>query len=198
MKQYSKILEQDTNNSARVMETGNHFKNGASPKSQMNMKNFKAINKRAKNMETLTLNSTKRNFFRNFITVCFIAVICFFSACTTKTPDENGLIGIWKHPITSNAQISVNGKNVSNGPSIVSYEILRLKADKTFTFGEYGANHGDAFYEAHGKWQLSDNKDKLEFTYEDGERGSIDIRKYDGKSFITTSREGNDFKFDKE
>jgi hypothetical protein len=122
----------------------------------------------------ITLNSTRRRFFKSFLTVCFIAVICFISACTTKTPDENGLIGIWKHSITSNVQIDVKGKNASKSNEqslVVSYERLRLKADKTFTFGEYSAKDASPYYEVHGKWQLRDNKAKLEFIYEDGERG---------------------------
>jgi hypothetical protein len=148
-----------------------------------------------------TLNLIKKKFFKSFPTVCSIAVICFISACMTKTPDENGLIGIWKHPITSNVQISVKGKDASKSNEqsiVVSYERLRLKADKTFIFGEYSAKDSSPYYEVHGKWQLSNNKARLEFIYENGERGDIDIRKYDGKSFITTSREGNDFKFNKE
>ena len=44
---------------------------------------------------------------------------------------------------------------------------------------------------------MSTDKKNIVFSYEDGETSSIDIREFDGTSFITTSREGNDFKFTK-
>jgi hypothetical protein len=39
MKQYLKSIKQYADNSERTMETGDHFKNGASPKSLMSREN---------------------------------------------------------------------------------------------------------------------------------------------------------------
>ena len=53
-------------------------------------------------------------------------------------------------------------------------------------------------YEVEGKWKLIEDKKRLEFSFDNGQTSSIDIREFDGNSFVTTSREGNDFKYTKE
>jgi hypothetical protein len=109
----------------------------------------------------------------------------------TKKLSDAGLVGIWKHPIGT-GNLNVNGKVLKH---LYTYEIFKFKADKTFTFGEYGIT---PLYEVRGTWRLSNDKTRIELFYDDGESNSIDIRDYDGKTFITTSREGNNFKFTKE
>jgi hypothetical protein len=111
----------------------------------------------------------------------------FFS----KKLSEEGLIGIWKHPI-GGGKVTANGKEVFN---IYTYEIFHFNANRTFTFGEYGYS---TLYEVKGTWRLSNDKARIELFFDDGESNCIDIRDYDGKTFITTSREGNNFKYTKE
>jgi hypothetical protein len=72
---------------------------------------------------------------------------------------------------------------------------LTLKNDGTFVFGEYG---NTPLYEVEGRWNLSDDNERIMFSYDNGETSSIDIREFDGNSFVTTSREGNNFKYTKE
>ncbi len=117
-----------------------------------------------------------------------------------KRLNEENLIGIWKHPILASwGSISITSKDGTNTDQpFHDYhdEIFNFKADRTFTVGEYGK--GGALYEARGTWRLSADKRRIEFLYDNGESISIDIREFDGRSFITTSIQGNDFKFTKE
>ena len=76
-----------------------------------------------------------------------------------------------------------------------NYEVFQFKADGTFVFGEYGSS---PIYEVDGRWELSDDGKNIEFSFDDGQTSCIDIREFDGDSFVTTSREGNDFKYTKE
>lgn len=107
-----------------------------------------------------------------------------------KKLSEENLIGTWKHPLLA-SWVNINGSPSYNYHD----EIFVFKADKTFTFGEYGKS--GALFEEKGTWKLSIDKTKIELTYESGEHSSIDIRKFNGSSFITTSIQGNDFVFKK-
>lgn len=117
-----------------------------------------------------------------------------------KRLTEKNLVGIWKHPLLASwGNIDVTDKDGnSRVNSFQNYhnEIFNFKPDGTFTFGEYGQN--GPMYEAKGWWNLSADKTRIELSYENGEASSIDIRNFDGKSFITTSALGNNFKFTKE
>ena len=95
------------------------------------------------------------------------------------------------HPIQVGT-VSINdSKEVT---PVYNNEIFTFNEDGTFVFGEYGDS---LLYEVTGIWEVSTDKKNIVFSYEDGETSSIDIREFDGTSFITTSREGNDFKFTK-
>lgn len=110
-----------------------------------------------------------------------------------QQPSREKLIGTWKHPIGT-GYVSIN-----NGDKIQNYnnEIFKFHADGTFVFGEYGHDQ-HALYEIEGYWALSKDKTKLIFTYDNGETGSIDIRDFNGNTFIITSKEGRDFIYTKE
>lgn len=121
----------------------------------------------------------------------FLANLILILACSQEQPSKEQLIGTWKHPIEA-GWVSMNeGEKMYQ----YNYEIFRFKEDGTFLFGEYGDS---PLYEVNGCWELSDDKKSLVFSYDDGETSSIDIREFTGDSFITTSREGNDFKYTKE
>ncbi|MBO4531866.1 MAG: hypothetical protein J5767_14645 [Paludibacteraceae bacterium] len=121
----------------------------------------------------------------------FLANLILILACSQEQPSKEQLIGTWKHPIEA-GWVSMNeGEKMYQ----YNYEIFRFKEDGTFLFGEYGDS---PLYEVNGRWELSDDKKSLVFSYDDGETSSIDIREFTGDSFITTSREGNDFKYTKE
>lgn len=113
-------------------------------------------------------------------------------ACNQEQPSREQLIGTWKHPI------NVGSTNVNNGTEstpIYNYEIFKFKGDGTFVFGEYGQS---PLYEVEGKWELTEDKQRLVFSFDDGETSSIDIREFTGNTFVTTSKEGNDFTYTKE
>ena len=114
-------------------------------------------------------------------------------ACNSKQPSKEQLVGTWKHPIQVGA-ISINESEEVT--PMYNNEIFTFNEDGTFVFGEYGES--SPLYEVKGNWELSNDKKRIEFSYENGETYSIDIREFDGTSFITTSMEGNDFKFTKE
>jgi hypothetical protein len=109
-----------------------------------------------------------------------------------KKLSEEGLIGVWKHPIEA-SKVSING---GDAVSIYHYEIFHFNANRMFTFGEYSKR--GPLYEVKGSWRLSNDKTRIEMFFEDGETNSVDIREYDGKTFVTTSREGNNFKYTKQ
>ena len=109
-----------------------------------------------------------------------------------NTVTEKKLVGVWKHRILS-SWCSINDGPVQN---IYHYEIFNLRSDHTFSFGEYGSTK--PLYEVSGKWRLSNDKKSIEFSYPNGELINMDIREFKGNSFITTSMQGNDFKFIKE
>lgn len=117
-----------------------------------------------------------------------------------KKISEKALVGVWKHPLyAGGGTISVvDGDGKKRDHTFVNhhFEIMNLRSDMTFTFGEYTQN--GPFYEEHGRWKLSSDKKRFELIYDNGETSSMDIRKFDGKSFITTSVMGNDFLFTKE
>lgn len=113
-------------------------------------------------------------------------------ACNQEQPSREQLIGTWKHPINVG---SINVNNGTESTPIYNYEIFKFKGDGTFVFGEYGQS---PLYEVEGKWELSEDKQRLVFSFDDGETSSIDIREFTGNTFVTTSREGNDFKYTKE
>ena len=114
-------------------------------------------------------------------------------ACNSKQPSKEQLVGTWKHPIQVGA-ISINESEEVT--PMYNNEIFTFNEDGTFVFGEYGES--SPLYEVKGNWELSNDKKRIEFSYEGGETSSIDIREFDGTSFITTSIKGNDFKFTKE
>ena len=113
-------------------------------------------------------------------------------ACNQEQPSREQLIGTWKHPINVG---SINVNNGTESTPIYNYEIFKFKGDGTFVFGEYGQS---PLYEVEGKWELTEDKQRLVFSFDNGETSSIDIREFDGDSFVTTSKEGNDFKYTKE
>ena len=113
-----------------------------------------------------------------------------------KTPSETQLVGVWKHRILASwASIEVNSRRIDL-PNNYNEEIFNFRPDGSFTFGEYSGS--GPLYEVRGYWRLSPDKSRLLFSYLDGETSSIDIRDYTGRSFVTTSLEGNDFKYVKE
>ena len=127
-----------------------------------------------------------------FVYFAFLANLILILACSQEQrPSRELLIGTWKHPIEA------GWASMNDGEKMYQYntEIFRFKEDGTFVFGEYGDS---PLFEVNGRWELSDDKKSLVFSYEDGETSSIDIREFDGNSFITTSREGHDFKYTKE
>jgi hypothetical protein len=127
-----------------------------------------------------------------YVLLAIFASLILALACNSGQPSKDQLVGTWKHPIQVGA-ISINeGEEVS---PVYNNEIFKFNEDGTFVFGEYGDS---PLYEVEGNWELSSDKKRIEFSYESGETSSIDIREFDGTSFITTSREGNDFKFTKE
>lgn len=126
-----------------------------------------------------------------FTVITVIVNLFLIVACDKEQLSEEMLIGTWKHPIEVGAYSINDGENVP----LYTYEILQLKGDGSFVFGEYGKH---PLYEVKGNWKLSDDKTRLEMSFDDGETSSIDIREFNGNSFITTSREGNDFKYVKE
>ena len=126
-----------------------------------------------------------------FVLSAFFANLILLLACSQQLQlSEENLIGTWKHPIQAGS-ITENGEETP----VYNNEILQFKEDGTFVFGEYGSS---PLYEVEGHWKLSDDKTRLEFSFDGGETSSIDIREFDGISFITTSREGNDFKYTRE
>jgi len=127
-----------------------------------------------------------------YVLLAIFASLILALACNSGQPSKDQLVGTWKHPIQVGA-ISINeGEEAS---PVYNNEIFKFNEDGTFVFGEYGDS---PLYEVEGNWELSSDKKRIEFSYESGETSSIDIREFDGTSFITTSREGNDFKFTKE
>ena len=113
-------------------------------------------------------------------------------ACNQEQPSREQLIGTWKHPINVG---SINVNNGTESTPIYNYEIFKFKGDGTFVFGEYGQS---PLYEVEGKWELTEDKQRLVFSFDDGETSSIDIKEFTGNTFVTTSKEGNDFTYTKE
>ncbi len=104
---------------------------------------------------------------------------------------EKGLIGIWKHSIQA-FTLRIN----DNVFASYNNEIFKFNANRTFTFGEYSGNN--ALYEIKGTWRLNSDKTRIELLFDNGHVNSIDVRDYDGKTFIATSIEGNKFIYVKE
>ena len=121
------------------------------------------------------------------------AILILAIACNSVQPSSEQLVGTWKHPILIGA-ISINDSE--EAIPVYNNEIFTFYGDGTFVFGEYGES--STLYEVQGNWKLSDDKKRIEFSYETGETSSIDIREFDGTSFVTTSMEGNDFKYTRE
>lgn len=105
---------------------------------------------------------------------------------------KKNLVGVWRHPILA-SWFSINN---SEKVKIYHYEIFNFKADMTFSFGEYGKS--GPLYEVKGRWRLSNDRKIIELFFERGDKGTIDIRDFKGNSFITTSSQGEDFKFIKD
>ena len=127
---------------------------------------------------------------KNFVLFAILANLFLVLACSQEQPSKEQLIGTWKHPI------SVGSVKVDNeSTTVYNYEIFKFKGDGTFVFGEYGQS---PLYEVEGRWELTEDKQRLVFSFDNGETSSIDIREFDGNSFVTTSKEGNDFKYTKE
>jgi hypothetical protein len=126
------------------------------------------------------------------ILFAILANLFLVLACSQGQPSKEQLIGTWKHPI------KVGSLSINDGPESApyyTYEIFKFKGDGTFVFGEYGQS---PLYEVEGRWELTEDKQRLVFSFDNGETSSIDIREFDGNSFVTTSKEGNDFKYTKE
>ena len=132
---------------------------------------------------------------KKFISVLCIALFVstqfFFTACSEGLPTKEQLVGTWKHTFVASSVNINNGEPITQNHS----EIFRFKSDGTFVFGEYGDS---PLFEVEGKWQLSEDKKYLVLSYDNGETVRIDIRDFDGNSFVTTSMQGNDFQFIKE
>lgn len=129
--------------------------------------------------------------FRVFFAI--LANLFLVLACNQEQLSKEQLIGTWKHPINVG---SININNSAESTALYNYEIFKFKNDGTFVFGEYDGQ--SPLYEVKGRWELTEDKHRLVFTYDDGETSSIDVREFDGDSFVTTSKEGNDFKYTKE
>lgn len=125
-----------------------------------------------------------------FVLFAILANLLFVLACSQEQPSKEQLIGTWKHPIRVGS-VKVDNKSTT----VYNYEIFKFKGDGTFVFGEYGQS---PLYEVEGRWELTEDKQRLVFSFDNGETSSIDIREFDGYSFVTTSKEGNDFKYTKE
>ncbi|MCR4827201.1 MAG: hypothetical protein K5882_09685 [Bacteroidales bacterium] len=126
-----------------------------------------------------------------YVLLAIFATFILALACNSNQPSKEQLVGTWVHPIQAGT-VSINdSKEVT---PVYNNEIFTFSEDGTFVFGEYGDS---LLYEVTGIWEVSTDKKNIVFSYEDGETSSIDIREFDGTSFITTSREGNDFKFTK-
>ena len=119
------------------------------------------------------------------------ANLILIMACSQEQLSEEMLIGTWKHPI----EVGAFSVNDGEETTMYNFEIFNFKGDGSFVFGEYG---NSPLYEVRGNWKLSDDKKRIELSLDNGETSSIDIREFNGNSFITTSREGNDFKYTKE
>jgi hypothetical protein len=132
-------------------------------------------------------------FMRKIIVLfAVLANLFLVLACNQEQPSREQLIGTWKHPINVG---SINVNNGTESTPIYNYEIFKFKGDGTFVFGEYGQS---PLYEVEGKWELTEDKQRLVFSFDDGETSSIDIREFTGNTFVTTSKEGNDFTYTKE
>lgn len=118
------------------------------------------------------------------------ASLASINAFGQQQPSKEKLVGKWVHPMYVGG-IEINGKTTP----IYNNEIFVFKSDGTFVFGEYDG--AKPLFEVEGSWVLSKDKKKIVLIYDDGETSSIDIRQFDGKSFVTTSMQGNDFKFTK-
>lgn len=127
-----------------------------------------------------------------YVLLAIFANLILALACNSGQPSKDQLVGTWKHPIQIGA-ISINDSEEAT--PVYNNEIFKFNEDGTFVFGEYGDS---PLYEVEGNWELSSDKKRIEFSYENGETSSIDIREFDGTSFITTPIEGNDYKFTKE
>lgn len=126
--------------------------------------------------------------------VLFASMIAVLASCQQK-PSKEKLIGTWTHPIKI-GQVEINTDNGNNFQDLYNNEIFKFYGDGTFVMGEYSGSK--PLYEVNGRWDLSDDKKYLLFTYEDGSTSQIDIRGFDGNSFVTTSIQGNDFLYTKE
>ncbi len=135
----------------------------------------------------------------SFLFAC-LANLFLVIACSQEQPNNEQLVGTWIHPINVGlVSINVNNGSDKTASDSYNYEIFKFKDDGTFVFGEYGGSGGQSpLYEVEGKWKLTEDKKRLEFSFDNGQTSSIDIREFDGNSFVTTSREGNDFKYTKE
>ena len=128
-----------------------------------------------------------------YVLLAIFATLILALACNSNQPSKEQLVGTWKHPI-QNGAIGINESEEAT--PLYNDEIFTFNEDGTFVFGEYEGS--SPLYEVEGNWNLSNDKKWIVFSYETGETSSIDIREFDGTSFVTTSREGNDFKFTKE
>lgn len=128
-----------------------------------------------------------------YVLLAIFANLILALACNSGQPSKEQLVGTWKHPIQIGA-ISINESEEAT--PLYNDEIFTFNEDGTFVFGEYGES--SPIYEVKGNWNLSNDKKRIEFSYETGETSSIDIREFDGTSFVTTSMKGNDYKFTKE
>ena len=126
-----------------------------------------------------------------FVLFAVFASMILFIACGQQQPSEEKMVGTWVHPIAAGA-VSINDEEPI---TCTNNEIITFNGDGTCVMGEYSSS--STIYEVKGNWKLSDDKTRIEFSF-DGETSSIDIREFDGKSFITTSLLGNDFKFTKQ
>jgi hypothetical protein len=129
---------------------------------------------------------------KSFILFAILANLILVLACSQKQPSKEQLVGTWKHPISVG---SVNVNNGAESTTVYTYEIFKFKGDGTFVFGEYGQS---PLYEVEGRWELTEDKQRLAFSFDNGETSSIDIREFTGNTFVTTSKEGNDFTYTKE
>ena len=127
-----------------------------------------------------------------FVLFVILANLFLVLACSQEQSIKEQLIGKWKHPISVDSAIA---NDCADSTTVYSYEIFNFKGDGTFVFGEYSQS---PLYEVEGKWELSEDNQRLILSFDEGEPSSIDIREFDGDSFVTTSKDGNDLKYTKE
>lgn len=125
----------------------------------------------------------------------FIVLISalLLNACSNGLTGDK-LIGTWEHPIETKMSYSVD-EGAENEFISRTYERFVFKEDQTYIFGEYDKNN-KALYEVAGTYKIDNDKGGINL-YVDSDQSFLDVRKFDGNTFVTTSLQGNDFLYTK-